>query len=111
MKIDGFDIISKASLSHMPAVEGTEGDQLAPSIHATAVMEGFFFHPCVYLLLYFYMVINISYYNLIHKHIPTFCKSSDPKHLMFIYVYHYKKKVITLMLKEMSHLRNEDGYR
>lgn len=64
MKIDGFDIISKASLSHMPAVEGTEGDQLAPSIHATAVI----FHPCAYLLLYFYMVINISYYNLIHKH-------------------------------------------
>lgn len=47
MKIDGFDIISKASLSHMPAVEGTEGDQLAPSIHATAVMKVFFSSLCL----------------------------------------------------------------
>lgn len=77
MKIDGFDIISKASLSHVPAVEGTGGDQLA--ILAIAVMEGVVFHPCMYLLLYFCMIINIFDYNLIHKHISSFCKSSDPK--------------------------------
>lgn len=77
MKIDGFDIISKASLSHMPAVEGTGGDQLA--ILAIAVMEEVVFQP-TYLLLYFCMIINIFDYNLIHKHISSFCKSSDPKH-------------------------------
>lgn len=53
MKIDGFDIISKASLSHMPAVEGTGWDQLPPSILAFAMIQGVCFHLRIHLLLYF----------------------------------------------------------
>lgn len=63
--------------------------------------EGFSSIPVSIFCSVSYIVSNISYYNLIHKHIPTFCKSSDPKHLMLIYVYHYKQKVITLILTEM----------
>lgn len=51
MKIDGFDIISKASLSHMPAMEGTGWDQLVPFTLAIAVMEWAVVHHCMYLLI------------------------------------------------------------
>lgn len=73
MKIDGFDIISKASLSHMPAVEGTGRDQPVPSIPTIAVIERAVFHHCVYLLLYGVFVwlliftVTVSYINKLRR--------------------------------------------
>lgn len=69
MKIDGFDIISKASLSHMPAVEGTGWDQPVPSIPTIAVIECAVFHHHINLFLYGIVVwlliftITVSYKN------------------------------------------------
>lgn len=81
MKIDGFDIISKASLSHMPAVEGTGWDQLPPSILAFAMIQGVCFHLCIHLLFYFNSL-NKSiffHYNVIHACDPRVCTGSDPE--------------------------------
>lgn len=50
MKIDGFDIISKASLSHMPAVKGTGWDQPVASILISALKEKAVFHHWMHLL-------------------------------------------------------------
>lgn len=48
LKIDGFDIISTASLSHMPAMEGQdEINHPLTSIPTLAVTEQVVFYQCV----------------------------------------------------------------
>lgn len=90
MKIDGFDIISEASLSHMPAVEGTGWDQPVSSIPAIAVIEWVVSHHCMYLYPYgnffFFLVPLLLIFTIAGGFTNTSQQSPDNIHfpLMFL---------------------------
>ena len=72
MKIDGFDIISKASLSHMPAVEGTGWDQPVLSIPTIMLNGLFFITECISSFMVFFLwllifTITLSYTNTLER--------------------------------------------
>lgn len=81
MKIDGFDIISTASLSHMPAVARTGRDQPVPSI-LDRCSDGKACFPSLHVSLPLWRLCAILYLPL-RSHTQTHCRGWEgKKHLI-----------------------------